>query len=84
MYIIDRFVKELDDEEKKQALEELADEPSDWVLENLNDEIYDMDSKLGQLIWRYGYENIDFDYIRDIYILQYKAFDEELNKQREE
>jgi hypothetical protein len=76
---INFFLDNLDDDDLRDNLEELADDPCEWVVCNLANEIYDTNDSLGMIIWRYGFENIDFDYIRDIYLIKLKQYDDNAN-----
>lgn len=81
VYVIDAFLANLDDnDDVRNALEELAEDPCEWVCYNLDNEIHDMDSKLGTAIWNFGFQNIDFEYIQNIYIIKLKEHDENANK----
>ena len=78
--VINYYLDNLDnDDDKREALEELADEPCEWVGHYLDDEIHDMNSKLGLAIWNWGFQNIDFEFIKDTYIIKLKQHDDDAN-----
>lgn len=85
VYVINAFLDTIDDDDDKRSnLEELAEDPCEWVLANIDTEIYDMNTRLGLAIWRYGFDNIDFDYLKDIYIIKLKLHDENANAANED